>query len=177
MKRTDQSDLFDYSAKHDSEEQVVQPADHLKIEDPGAPVVRTAGPRRLTDKQVQVGFGPPTDAQQAADKAIDRATFNANQAWTDEAFVTACSMAMGQATFTARDIRAAMPEDVDTHEHRAMGGVMRRLQAEGIIAATKNYKASGDLVNHNGPVRVWRSLLFSGRPADAGRTTGPSDVR
>ena len=50
-----------------------------------------------------------------------------------------------------------------TREPRAMGAVMKELQAEGIIAPTGRFVKSVSKVGHHRNIQVWRSLLYGRR--------------
>lgn len=61
----------------------------------------------------------------ARDEALERVEANAHEAWKAAAndALDATIAAGGQ--FTAEDVRAKIPDDVTTHELRAMGPIMR----------------------------------------------------
>ena len=151
---TDQSDLFEYAPKHDSEELTVKPAGRLKIEDPHA--------NRFEASPEMAGLAGDFISTVIA----------GGRAWADIAFFVASNLALSRETFTARDIRAAMPENAAAHEHQAMDGVMKRLKDEGIAWPTSRVEPD-DSEKPGGPAKVWRSLLFSAGAAGAGGANDP----
>lgn len=52
-----------------------------------------------------------------------------------------------------------MPEHPKCREPRAMGAVMRKAAADGVIAATGRYEQSHRPECHQRPIMIWRSLV------------------
>jgi hypothetical protein len=100
----------------------------------------------------------------ARDIAIRQVDLNANEAWRDAAFNVGVSIAKRQSTMLSEDIAAEIPAWITTHEKRAMGAVMKRLQRTGFISPMNSYVKSPSPVGHGRPSLVWASLVF-GREA------------
>lgn len=108
-------------------------------------------------------FGePPTpeldvvEARRRQVDAIERAEANADPAWLERAEAILRAMPVGT-LFTTDDVWVTLlAEGVETHEPRALGGVTRRLQTEGVIVNTRDYRPSQRPKNHGRPVPVWR---------------------
>lgn len=96
------------------------------------------------------------EAIRQRDEAIARVEANADLGWANEArhAVKRC-MLLG--TFTTDDVWASMHERYHTHERRALGAVMKRLQREGAIRPTGEWQASARPECHGRPIRVWRA--------------------
>lgn len=91
------------------------------------------------------------------DEAMDRAESHASPEWLREAYETVRRVASRKPYFTSADIWEAglsMP-----HEPRALGPVMSSCERDGIICATREYRATNRPSRHAAPVRVWKSLL------------------
>ena len=99
-------------------------------------------------------FDPYGDKEAAA-RALD----HARRAWVEAALISGRRLARSQTFLTSADVRAGIPETITTHEPRALGGVMRKLQKEGWIVPTDSHRLSKNRVNHNRPMRVWRSVV------------------
>jgi len=48
---------------------------------------------------------------------------------------------------------------VTTHDLRAMGPVMKRLQRDKVIEPTDQYRFTNKVTSHKRPMIVWRSLV------------------
>lgn len=94
------------------------------------------------------------------EEAIARVDRNASTDWKDVAYETAVRLARQQQRLLSEDIFDAMPSTVETHEKRAMGAVMRRLNKNAILTPTDEYVMSPSLAGHGRPSRVWRSMVF-----------------
>ena len=90
-----------------------------------------------------------------ADEAIARAEAHANEEWSETFYKTICLFADEGLWFTSAEVCAAMPDDVSTHEPRAIGAVLRRAKRNGLIATTDHYRQTG---SHGRPQRVWRPV-------------------
>jgi hypothetical protein len=96
------------------------------------------------------------------DEAIARSYRNADPDWLRIAFTEGIQLAMDDDEITSDDLWERMEEhhpDVKTHDHRAMGAVMRKLKAEQAIRPTTLYRQSRRPSRHGAPIRVWRSML------------------
>lgn len=100
----------------------------------------------------------------ARDNSIDCVDRNANIEWKIKAYMTGMRIAEREEFFVSEDIwQALLDEGVHTHEPRAMGAVMRRLQREKVIAPTGKYITSASPLGHGRPSLVWQSLIWVGR--------------
>ncbi len=91
------------------------------------------------------------DASIARDEAIDRVSANADPTWMKEARSVVLSIV---GAFTTDDVWSRLL--TRPHEPRALGAVLRDLQAEGHIEPTGNYVPSTRPECHARPVRQWR---------------------
>ena len=87
---------------------------------------------------------------------VQRADENADPDWKTEFYLCILSIACTQRRFTSQDVRNFYERDPRsvTHEPRAIGPMMLRAQAEGMIEATDEYRSTG---SHGRPQRVWMS--------------------
>jgi len=90
--------------------------------------------------------------------AIAAASAEADRAWMREAMAAVRHLATVHDEFTTDNVWACLPNDVSTHEPRAMGAVMRAAMKEGVIAPLDRYEMSARPACHCRPVRVWKSL-------------------
>lgn len=98
----------------------------------------------------------------ARDMAISRVDRNANTDWKEAAYRVGVMLAKQQATVISEDIVDRIPPGFTTHEKRAMGAVMKRLQKEKFISPTDQFVKSPSPVGHGRPSRVWKCLVFGG---------------
>lgn len=101
----------------------------------------------------------------AREEAINRVEAHADPEWKDVAYLTALRVAQQKRFFVSEDVWDALSGDVQTHEPRAMGAVMRRLRKEGIVEPTDQFVTSTSPLGHGRPSRVWRSLLDGDTPS------------
>ena len=94
---------------------------------------------------------------QVTNEAIDRVDRNADPDWKEHALTVVEQLAMTRATFTTDDVWARLDPAFATHEPRALGAVMRKAAALGLIRATSTYENSTRVECHGRPVRVWES--------------------
>jgi hypothetical protein len=90
------------------------------------------------------------------DETISRAGEHADPQWMNEALQVVHYLAGTRSTFTTDDVWQRMSQT--THEHRAMGAVMRDAQRRGWCIPTGEYRSSSRSEAHGRPVRVWRGL-------------------
>lgn len=91
------------------------------------------------------------------EEAISRVEANASRAWLDEAWMSLRFMCSKFREVTSDlvwiDLHGrGIP---DPHEPRAMGPVMRRAVAEGLLRPTSTFEPSEMPQNHRRPVRVY----------------------
>lgn len=91
------------------------------------------------------------------DKHIDQVEQNANREWMDAAIAAVRRVCDRQRLFTTDAVWDELGETYQTHEHRAMGAVMRRAKADGWCVPTYNYEISTRVIAHGRPVRVWEA--------------------
>lgn len=92
---------------------------------------------------------------------IDRAESGADTSWKDEAEKIVEFLAERNATFTTDDVWRLLAETkAETHEHRAMGAVMRAAARNGIIEKTDRVVPTLRACANRRPVAVWSSLVF-----------------
>jgi hypothetical protein len=96
----------------------------------------------------------------ARDEAITRADEHANPDWKTIAYQVGVTVARKREILMSEDIIAAMPDSVTTHELRAMGAVMRRLQKDEIITPLGSYDKSPSPRGHSRPSLQWVSLVY-----------------
>ncbi len=98
-----------------------------------------------------------TPAQLAGAAAIAVAQSHADPAWLAAADRAVRGCAAVFHDFTSDDIwHSLVLSDVTTHEHRAMGAVIRKAIADGIIVPTGGYRPSVRTQCHGRPVRIYR---------------------
>lgn len=98
-------------------------------------------------------------AKEARDGAMSRVDQHADESWKDAAYRIITQLARERDYFTTDDVLKRLELlDVETHELRALGPVMRHMARQGVIEP-KGYTASSRVVSHARPKRLWRSLL------------------
>jgi len=102
---------------------------------------------------------------------IDASSAHANRTWKAAALAATMRLAARQQTFTSYDVlqELAKSPDVQTHDLRAIGGVMQEARDLGVIV-------SGGLVRRNdrhsrGATTLWQSNLHS--PSAQTTTSAP----
>jgi hypothetical protein len=88
------------------------------------------------------------------DETISKAGEHADPQWMKEALQVVHQLSGNYARFTTDDVWQRMSGS--THEHRAMGAVMRAAQKQGWCEPTGEYTSSKRSEAHGRPVRVWR---------------------
>ena len=104
-----------------------------------------------------------SSAEEAATQSIKRVAGNSKDDWVVVALRAARWLARKQPTLTSESIWEVMETyypDRSTPEPRAMGSIMRRIAASGVITATDQTVKSGKKKNHNRPLRVWKSNIY-----------------
>lgn len=87
------------------------------------------------------------------DETIKKAGENANAEWWTQAVRAVQHVAGTRSRFTTDDVWELL--DASTHEHRAMGAVMRHARSMGWCTPSREYQPSTRDVAHGRPVRVW----------------------
>jgi len=97
-------------------------------------------------------------AVEARDEALQRAERNAAVDFNAAARI-AVSTLRALDTFTTDDVWDLLDRNgITTHDRRALGSVMKRLEREGRIAPTGNWQQSRRVECHARPVRVWQAV-------------------
>lgn len=102
--------------------------------------------------------GPRSDtvADRVTQAAIDRVQEAAHDAWLDAARTEVETLARTGREFTTDDVWTALePLDVETHEPRAMGAVIRGAAHDGLIERTGAFIESERVEAHRNPKAVW----------------------
>ena len=106
----------------------------------------------------------PSDGRAERDLAVGLVDQHAQPDWKTAVFTAIESLAHHHSDLTTDDIWQYLVVhdiDIDTHEKRAMGAVMRAAAKAGLIEATGNFRESDRAVCHRNPKRVWRSMVAS----------------
>lgn len=102
------------------------------------------------------------------DEAIERGYKNADDAWKNEALSVVQDLCLSQEHFTGDDVKIIMAKsDVDTHDKRAIGGVIRKAYKLGYCEPTGIYEQSQ--FNHGSLHQVWKSKLLKQNKEDENR--------
>ena len=97
-------------------------------------------------------------------EAIERVEGNANTDWTRAALRIVTRLANSRFEFTTDAVWHFLElADTATHEPRAMGAIMRKCGALGLIHATGRTVMSTRPECHRRPIRVWRSKVWTGK--------------
>jgi hypothetical protein len=100
-----------------------------------------------------------SDATEARDEAIERARTHAVSEWYRQAEMALHRVCLRQEFFTVKDVRNAIPMGFKTHEPRALGALMKAAVGKW-CRPTNVYVPSGEVRNHNRPLRRWESLVI-----------------
>lgn len=99
--------------------------------------------------------------QLALDTALDSVDQSADDKWKKAADYAVVQLALRKSEITADDVWDVLDGlDVETHEHKAMGPVMRRAAKDGIIERTDRTIKTRRPQRHKGDVRVWKSRIY-----------------
>lgn len=92
-------------------------------------------------------------------EAIDRVEANADDAWTIAARKAVIACAQSNLHFTTDDVWEMLDElEVNTHDNRALGAVMRWAARQRIIYSTTTYMKSERPECHSRPIKVWSTI-------------------
>jgi hypothetical protein len=95
------------------------------------------------------------------DPPIEEVYENADEEWKAVAMRAVRYLAETYDVFPAEEVSFAVERwypGVRTHEPRALGAVMRRAQAAGLIEPTDQYVGTQRSTRNSAPVRLWRSV-------------------
>ena len=91
---------------------------------------------------------------------MDRAEQNADPLWKAAALQVVHDICSECPTFTADDVLERLESlEVETHDNRALGAVMRHCAKLGLCQLTDRVQPSRLKIRHCRPVAVWRSLI------------------
>jgi hypothetical protein len=111
----------------------------------------------------QFNLFDPVASQEAAEEAIGQATEAADPDWKEAARSAVRRVAYRQRFFTTDDIWGAIDAidpEASTHEPRAMGGILRWAQDEGLASNTERVQKTARVAAHRRPLAVWESLVY-----------------
>lgn len=108
----------------------------------------------------QMGLFDPVAGEAAKEEAITRVEDHAETSWLAAAWQAVLHVHDSRPDYyrlTSDDVWRALEYDgmPEPHEPRAMGAVMRRAVAEGLLVATPDFRPSDLARNHRRPVRVY----------------------
>lgn len=101
------------------------------------------------------------DDQLTAD--VERAYRNADEDFKREAYAAGVELSRKMPEWDVSQLWDALPQQFDTQERRAMGGVIARLKEDGIIESTGRTRYAGSSRNSSTnahPRTIWRSLIY-----------------
>jgi hypothetical protein len=84
---------------------------------------------------------------------------NADDRWKNAALVAVYRAAYELDLLTSDDVWERLPAEVETHENRAMGPVMRNACRLQWITPTEVHIKGRRASRHRAPLQVWKSLL------------------
>lgn len=102
---------------------------------------------------------PPEEITEK-EEAISAVDENADPAWKEFALASIYAVAREQDILISEDIWRHMRTQVnppDTHEHRALGPIMRRAATQGWIGKVDAHR-NAEQMAHNRPMQQWKSL-------------------
>ncbi len=99
-------------------------------------------------------------AGRAKREGMARGEAGAPAGWADAALEAVRTTAMEMPMFIVDEVWGRLPADTGlAPDLRAMGPVMRRAFAQGMVTPTETYRLSSRVSAHRNPRRVWRSML------------------
>lgn len=106
----------------------------------------------------------PHAAGVARDKSIRVVDEHAAPDWKIEARRVVRHLAETKPEFTTDPVWFMLERftEAETHEPRALGAVMRAAARDRLIVATDRTVESVRVANHRRPVRIWKSLVYTG---------------
>lgn len=94
------------------------------------------------------------------DEAEAAVEANAPAVWSVMALDAVRECAGANREFIVDEVWSYMPDGAPTTpDNRAMGPVMRRAKAAGMIEPTEAFRLTRQVKSHRAPRRVWRSLI------------------
>lgn len=120
-------------------------------------------PQKTWDPQGRAFTSDVAEGERRLADAIKRADSHADAAWLEAAFNVGITVARRCQTFTSAAICSELSlqfPNVNTHDKRAMGGVVRRLMKHKILEPTNEIEKDSRPNCHRQNKRVLRSLIF-----------------
>lgn len=107
-------------------------------------------------------FNDPDAATEVIkEEAIEAVSRGADQDWWSAATRGVRVLAKRQQYLTSDDVWSWLrPLEVQTHDPRAMGAIMRLASRDRAIQATNDWCTSGRPACHRRPIRIWKSLTY-----------------
>lgn len=105
----------------------------------------------------------PERAEAKKDEAVKRASQHANPFWKLEMMKVIRQVCVQNADFTADAIMELYAQDTtrpQTHNDRALGGLMKTAANRGYCVPTGAFRNSCRVSCHRRPLAVWRSLIY-----------------
>jgi hypothetical protein len=93
-------------------------------------------------------------------EAIRRVDENAQEEWKAAALAAVYKVAQSHPMITTDTVWQAIPEEVETHEGRAMGAIMVKAAKEGWITKTNQVSESARPACHRRPLALWKSNFW-----------------
>jgi hypothetical protein len=95
-------------------------------------------------------------------RGLDAVEAHAAEGFSQDAQLAVQTVARRRIELTSDDVwvQLALTPHAATHDHRALGAVMRAAQRSGWITPTERFVQSDQPLRHRAPIRVWRSLLL-----------------
>jgi hypothetical protein len=109
----------------------------------------------------------------ARDHAMDVVESYADIGFAEAAYDAGVQCAENNLEFIVDEVWGYLPKGVTTHDLRAMGPVMKRLQRDMVIEPTDQYRGSNKITSHKVPRVVWRSLVMQALPSAPGAPSAP----
>lgn len=101
-----------------------------------------------------------TEAQERADRAVERSAAHADPDALDYWFGVVWALARREPEFSTNAVIEYGDGSHRLIEPRALGVVMRRAQKAGVIRPTDRYEPDRTPRAHARPKRIWRSLIY-----------------
>lgn len=110
----------------------------------------------------QLSLLNPAESRRLTEEAIARVDQHADPSWKYAALRTLLAVARALPTFTPDDVWTwGLPRP---REPRALGPVMRLAERRGWMEPTGEFVRSKIPTQHQNPIRVYRSLIYTGLP-------------
>ena len=97
---------------------------------------------------------------EGARKGMSQVEQAANEEWKAEALKTLYQVAAENEFLTVDDVSRAIPEEVQTHDARALGPIMMRGKKEGWLEHSDRFTPSVRSTRHATHTIIWRSLIW-----------------